>query len=224
MKPITVLLSEDHTLVREALRLLLEAAGDIQVVGEAADGHQSVQEAKRLRPDVVLQDLGMPLLNGVEATRQISREVPSVKVLILSAYGDDQRIEHAVEAGAASYLMKEARGQDLLQAIRKVAKGDVVFSPSVAQRMDFSIQRRDGSRARGPLRMKIRKLTSRQTVERHRQDLRDTLNMHTIATLTRYAVMSGVVESNSTPILSVIGSTRSEIKLENSLDNEMATA
>ena len=132
MKKITVLLSEDHTVVREGLRLLLETQADIQVVGQAANGHESVREAKRLRPDVVVQDLAMPLLNGLGAARQIANEVPSAKVLILSAYSDDQYIEHAIEAGAAGYLMKETVGDDLLRAIREVAKGNAFFSPPIA--------------------------------------------------------------------------------------------
>jgi len=208
--------------VREGLRLLLQTDPDIQVVGEAANGHQSVKEAKRLKPDVVLQDLAMPLLNGLEAARQIAREVPSAKVLILSAYNDDQYIEHAIEAGAAGYLMKETVGDDLLRAIREIAKGNAFFSPPVAKRLLKQWQQRfqNGS----PVRTKATLLTSRQTevlqliaegyatkqiadllalsiktVEKHRQDLMNTLNIHNIASLTRYAVSSGVVESNRVP-------------------------
>jgi DNA-binding NarL/FixJ family response regulator len=222
MKKITVLLSDDHTVVREGLRLLLETDPDIQVVGEAANGHQSVKEAKRLKPDVVLQDLAMPLLNGLEAARQIAREVPSAKVLILSAYNDDQYIEAAIEAGAAGYLMKETVGNDLLRAIREIAKGNAFFSPPVAKRLLKQWQQKflNGS----PVRTKATMLTSRQTevlqliaegyatkqiadlltlsiktVEKHRQDLMNTLNIHNIASLTRYAVSSGVVESNRVP-------------------------
>lgn len=222
MKKITVLLSDDHTVVREGLRLLLEKETDIQVVGEANNGQQSVREAKRLKPDVVLQDLSMPLLNGLEAARQIAREVPSARVLILSAYSDDAYIEHAVEAGAAGYLMKETAGDDLLRAIREIASGNAFFSPPVARRILKQWQERfpNGN----PVKTKTSKLTSRQTeilqliaegyatkqiagllslsiktVEKHRQDLMNTLNIHNIASLTRYAVSSGVVESNRMP-------------------------
>jgi len=219
MKKITVLLSDDHTLVREGLRLLLETTEDIQVVGEAANGHQSVRETKRLQPDVVLQDLAMPLLNGLEAARQIAREVPTAKVLILSAYTDDQYLEYAIEAGAAGYLMKETIGTDLLRAIREVAKGNAFFSPPVARRLLKQWQARSLNGA--SVRTKVTLLTSRQTevlqliaegyatkqiagllslsiktVEKHRQDLMNTLNIHNIASLTRYAISSGVVESN----------------------------
>lgn len=97
MKRITVLICDDHTVLREGLRLLLEKETDIEVVGEAEDGQQSVRETKRLRPDVVVQDLAMPRLNGFGAARQIAKEVPGTKVLILSAYNDDQYIDHAIE-------------------------------------------------------------------------------------------------------------------------------
>lgn len=222
MKKITVLLSDDHTVLREGLRLLLEKEADIQVVGEAANGHESVREAKRLKPDVVVQDLAMPLLNGLGAARQIAEEVSSSKVLILSAYSDDQYIEHAIEAGAAGYLMKETVGTDLLRAIREVAKGNAFFSPPIARRL---LKQWQGKSLNGcPVRTKATLLTSRQTevlqliaegyatkqiagmltlsiktVQKHRQDLMDTLNIHNIATLTRYAVSSGVVESNRVP-------------------------
>jgi len=224
MKRITVLLSDDHNLVREGLRLLLEKETDIQVVGEASDGRQSVRETKRLKPDVVLQDIAMPLLNGLEAARQIANEVPATRVLILSAYSDDAYIEHAIEAGAAGYLMKETVGIDLLRAIREIANGNAFFSPPIAKRL---LKQWQGKFSNGsPDSTKAAKLTGRQmeilqmiaegyatkqiagllslsvkTVEKHRQDLMNTLNIHNIATLTRYAVSSGVVESNRMPTL-----------------------
>lgn len=222
MKKITVLLSDDHTVVREGLRLLLEKEADIQVVGEASNGQQSVRETIRLKPDVVVQDLSMPLLNGLEAARQIAKAAPSVRVLILSAYTDDAYVEEAMKAGAAGYLMKETASNDLLRAVREVANGNAFFSPSVARRMLKQWQEKfpNGN----PVKAKAAKLTSRQTevlqmiaegyatkqmagllslsiktVEKHRQDLMNTLNIHNIASLTRYAVSSGVVASNRMP-------------------------
>jgi len=222
MKKITVLLSDDHTIVRQGLRRLLEAETDIQVLGEAGNGHQSVREAIKLKPDVVLLDIAMPLLNGIEAARQIAKEVPTTKVLILSAYADDAYVEHAVEAGAAGYLMKESAGEDLLRAVREVAKGNAFFSPPVAKRILRQWQEKLPNG--GPVKAKAPTLTSRQTevlqliaegyatkqiadmlslsiktVEKHRQDLMNMLNIHNIASLTRYAVSSGVVESNRLP-------------------------
>ena len=164
----------------------------------------------------------MPLLNGLEAARQIAKEVPATKVLILSAYTDDAYIEHALEAGAAGYLMKETAGADLLRAIREIAGGNAFFSPPVAKRLLKQWQEKfpNGS----PVRADSIRLTGRQTeilqliaegyatkqiagllslsiktVEKHRQDLMNTLNIHNIASLTRYAVSSGVVESNRMP-------------------------
>src|ERR1043166_5830689 len=126
---ITVLLVDDHALVRDGLRMLLQSADDIQVIGEAENGQQAVQEAVRLRPDVVLLDLAMPVLNGIEAARQIAHEVPSARVLILSSYNDGHRLRQAVEAGAAGYLMKETGADSLLAALRGARNGAAFFNP-----------------------------------------------------------------------------------------------
>jgi len=221
MKTITVLLCDDHAIFREGLRLLLEAAGDIKVVGEAEDGHHAVGETKRLQPDVVLMDVAMSLLNGVEAARKIAREVPAAKVIILSAYSDDQHVQQAVEAGVAGYLVKQTASEELLRAVRDVCEGNACFSPLIARHL--LTQRRDGhvqSESTG-----AKALTSRQievvqliaegysgaeiagllslsvkTIQKHRQALMDKLHIHDIASLTRYAVSSGVVESNQSPI------------------------
>jgi DNA-binding NarL/FixJ family response regulator len=233
MKQLTVLLCDDHTLVREGLRLLLDSEADIKVVGEATNGHRAVGETKRLKPDVVLMDLAMPLLNGLEAARQIAKEVPSAKVLILSAYTDDHYIEAAVEVGAAGYLTKETAGDDLLRAIREVVKGNAFFSPPVARRLLTQCQEKFsngcsvGTRgtllstrqtevlqliAEGYATKQIADVLSLsiKTVEKHRQDLMNTLNIHNVATLTRYAVSSGVVESNCVPNGSITSAPRAD--------------
>jgi DNA-binding NarL/FixJ family response regulator len=220
MKPITVLLCDDHTVVRQGLRLLLEAAEDLQVIGEAENGHQSVAEAERLQPDVVLLDLAMPLLNGVEAARRITRRVPSVKVLILSSYSHPQDVQQAIEAGAAGYLMKQAAGNDLLCAIHEVHRGNAFFSPLISRQLSEQRRRADsqfhtGSRSRLSVRqMDVLKLIAdgyankqiaallsiaNKTVEKHRQILMHKLDIHNIAALTRYAVSSGVVRVNHPP-------------------------
>src|SRR5258708_6698945 len=119
MEKIRVLLADDHTVVRQGLRALLTAEGDIDVVGEAENGRQAVELVKKLLPDVAVIDIAMPVLNGLEATRQITRAVPSTKVLILSSYSDDEYVSQTTEAGAVGYLVKQTAGDELLRAIRE---------------------------------------------------------------------------------------------------------
>jgi len=215
-KKITVLLADDHTVIREGLRVLLEAAGDIKVVGEAETGRQAVQMAKSLLPDVIVLDVAMPLLNGLEATRQILRETPSAKVLILSSYSSDDYVQYLVEEGVTGYLIKQTATHDLLKAIREAHKGNAFFSPAISKRL--LNQCRDAYMRGHPSKRSVG-LTSRETevlqliaegyankqiadqlslsiktVEKHRQQLMEKLNIHEVATLTRYAISKGIVE------------------------------
>ncbi|HOB32433.1 MAG TPA: response regulator transcription factor, partial [Verrucomicrobiota bacterium] len=130
MQKIRVFLADDHTVVRQGLRALLSAEGDIDIVGEAGDGRTAVQMVRRLEPDVVVMDIAMPQLNGLEATRQITHSVPSTKVLVLSSYADDDYVQQLTEAGAAGYLIKQTAGNELLKAIREAHRGNAYFSPS----------------------------------------------------------------------------------------------
>src|SRR6478672_5263837 len=136
MKRITVLLAEDHTIVRQGLRALLEAEDDIEVIGEAQTGRQAVQLTQKLRPAVVVMDIAMPLLNGLEATRQIRRDFPETKVLILSAHSDDAYVEQVAILGAAGFLLKQTSSHVLATAIREVEKGHTFFSPAVSRRVE----------------------------------------------------------------------------------------
>jgi DNA-binding NarL/FixJ family response regulator len=219
MKRITVLLAEDHQIVREGFRSLLEHEHDIEVVGEAETGRQAVQLTRKLRPAVVVMDIAMPLLNGLEATRQIRKEFPETKVLILSAHSDDAYVEQVAVLGAAGFLLKQTSSHELATAIREVQKGNTFFSPSISRRVHDRSQK-PADRAAN-LRKKTNRLSSREvevlqliaegkpnkqvagelgvsfkTVDKHRQHLMNKLDIHDVAGLTRYAIAEGIIESN----------------------------
>ena len=218
-RPITVLLADDHRIVREGLRKLLEAESDIEVVGEAATGRQAVEMTARLRPAVVVMDIAMPRLNGLEAARRILETDPAARVLILSAHSDDAYVEKVMELGAAGYLIKQTSARCLAEAVREVGKGKTYFSPAVARRRGRlrreSLDRQGRSRA-GKVRLTPREMEvlqlvaegaankqaadelgiSIKTVEKHRNNLMRKLDIHDTASLTRYAIAAGVVESS----------------------------
>ncbi len=129
------MIADDHALVREGTRQILEDQPGLEVVGEAQDGEEAVALVSRLHPDVVLMDIAMPKLNGIEATRLIKKESPSTSVLILTAYDDDQYIYALLDAGAAGYLLKSVRGEELAQAVRAVAQGESVLHPAIASKV-----------------------------------------------------------------------------------------
>src|SRR6266699_3008790 len=135
MKQITVLLAEDHQIVREGFRSLLQHESDIEVVGEAETGRQAVQLTRNLQPAVVVMDIAMPLLNGLEATRQIRKDFPETKVLILSAHSDDAYVDQVSLLGAAGFLLKQTSSHVLATAIREVQKGNTFYSPSISKRV-----------------------------------------------------------------------------------------
>lgn len=149
-----VLLAEDHVMVRDGIRRILESERDIQVVGEASNGEEAVHLAANLAPDIVLMDVSMPRLDGIEATRRIKEVCHSTSVLILSAYDDDSFIFSALEAGAAGYLLKGARGSELVEALRAIYQGQSVLHPSVARKVLSRFQRlqdKPPADAQGPL-------------------------------------------------------------------------
>jgi DNA-binding NarL/FixJ family response regulator len=218
-KRITVLLAEDHTVVREGLRTLLEAEGDIAVVGEAETGRQAVALARKLRPAVIVMDIAMPLLNGLEATRQILKALPGIKVLILSAHSDDAYVEQVLASGATGYLLKQTSAHALATAVREVQKGNTFFSPSIERRLHNHLRKSSDphERVRIPgIRLSSREVEvlqliaegqgnkqvaaelgiSVKTVEKHRQRLMAKLNIHDTAGLTRYAIAAGIIESS----------------------------
>jgi len=135
MRKIKILLAEDHVIVREGTRQLIQREPDMEVVGEAGDGEEAIELANKLHPDVVIMDIAMPRLNGIEATKQIKALHPAISVLILTAYDNDQYIFAILEAGAAGYLLKNVRGRELVDAIRAVYAGESVLYPTVARRV-----------------------------------------------------------------------------------------
>src|SRR5215470_13907053 len=135
MEKITVLLVDDHNIVRQGLKALLAAEQDLAIVAEAQSGREAVRLASTLRPEIVIMDLAMPLLNGWEATRQILKVLPSAKVIVLSTYHGDEHIQQAIAAGAAAYLIKQTAAADLVKAIHEVRTGNAYFSPAIAERL-----------------------------------------------------------------------------------------
>jgi DNA-binding NarL/FixJ family response regulator len=132
---IKILIADDHAVVREGTRQILEQEPDLQVVGEASDGEEAVRLAGSLKPDVAIVDIEMPRMDGIEATRRIKKDYPSIAVLILSAYDDDQFVFSLLEAGAAGYLLKSVRGKELIDAVRAVHAGESVLHPAIARKV-----------------------------------------------------------------------------------------
>jgi DNA-binding NarL/FixJ family response regulator len=219
MKKITILLAEDHTIVREGLRNMLDMKTDFEVVGEATTGRQAVALVQKLQPAVVVMDIAMPLLNGLEATRQILQADAGAKVLMLSAHSDDAYVEQAIAFGAKGFLLKQTSASDLSKAIREIEKGNTFFSPSIAKRLQRQHQKTLDRK--GLLKTKVIQLSSRETevlqliaegeankqiadelgisiktVEKHREHLMQKLDIHDTAGLTRYAIAAGIIESS----------------------------
>ncbi|HWD93148.1 MAG TPA: response regulator transcription factor, partial [Verrucomicrobiae bacterium] len=135
MQTIKILLADDHTIIRHGIRALLTMEADFEIVGEAVTGREAVAMTEQLAPDVVVMDLAMPLLNGMEAARQIAANHPETKIVVLSAYNDKEHVEQAIAAGVAGYLLKLTAAKDLIQAVREVHTGNAYFSPQVAERL-----------------------------------------------------------------------------------------
>lgn len=224
MRRISVLLVEDHNVVRECIRLMLKLEPDLEVVGEAHDGRLAVSMASELKPDVILMDITMPKLNGLEATRQLIKARPSARIIILSANCDDATVKSAVEAGAAGFLLKQESAHHVCVAIRQVSSGGIHYSPSIAKRF-LRLNPRSRGKS-GKLERHPEELTSREmqvlqliaeghankkmaselaisikTVEKHRAQLMRKLDIHDIAGLTRHAIAAGITDCNARPTL-----------------------
>ena|SRR5712691_6688298 len=213
MTPIRVVLADDHTLVRAGIRALLEKLPDVHVVAEASDGREAVHLVTTTQPDVVLMDIAMPGLNGLEATRRLVKEFPAIRVLILSMHKNEEYVWQALRAGAVGYLLKDADLAELALAITAVTRGETYLSPPISKHVIREYVQRVGGEETG-----LEQLTPRQreilqliaeghttkmiaqrlglsvkTVETHRVQMMERLDIHEIAGLVRYAIRMGVV-------------------------------
>jgi DNA-binding NarL/FixJ family response regulator len=211
----TIVLADDHRLVREGLRRLLEERADLRVVGEASTGDEAVALATAEHPDLVVMDLAMPGLSGVEATRRIRQSGNGTRVLVLSMYGDRSHVEEVLRAGASGYVLKDAATSDLLEAIDAVRAGDSFLSAGVTQQVVDALTRpgepSDRSlasltdREREVLTLIAEGLSSKEigdrlgvslkTVESHRANLMDKLDIHKVSALVRFAIRAGLVSA-----------------------------
>jgi two-component system response regulator NreC len=216
MTKIRVLVADDHTIVREGVRILLEAQPDIEVVSEAADGQEALARVRELQPDIVLIDIAMPKLNGMEATRAIKRDFPNVQIIVLTMYESDEYFFQVLNAGASGYILKKAASGDLLTAIRAVYAGEVFLYPSVARRLvsDYISRVKSGEekisydgltpREREVLKLIAEGYTNQaiadklvispSTVQTHRTRVMQRLNLHNRAELIQYAVRKGLID------------------------------
>ena len=211
-----VLLADDHTIVREGILSLLQEQPEVSVVGTAENGREAVEKARRTFPDVVVMDVAMPLLNGIEATRQLRRHLPQTKVIVLTMYADEEYVLRALQAGVRGYLLKKAAASELLQAIRTVERGDFYLSSDIshvivdrylasANPEEETISLSD--RERQILQLVAEGHTNRQigtalgitqkTVDTHRTRLMAKLDIHDTPGLVRYAIRKGIVRADS---------------------------
>jgi DNA-binding NarL/FixJ family response regulator len=216
---VSILLVDDHTLIRQGVRALLESEDELVVVGEADDGRQAVKLALQLRPDVVVMDIAMPLLNGIEATRQILKALPETRVLVLSAHSDEEYVDSVLALGAVAYVLKQSSLVELATAIRTAQAGKIYVSPQIKRRARRrpGRTRRVGSGLPVPTRLtsreaevlqlisegKANKQTaimlgiSTKTVEKHRNGLMQKLDIHDVAGLVRFAISVGIIEGRN---------------------------
>lgn len=212
---VRILLADDHTILRNGIRAILEDEPGMEVVGEAEDGRMAVTLACQLKPDIVIMDIAMPLLNGLEATRQIKRSCPGVKVIVLSMHDNEEYIIQTLEAGAMGYILKDAAAKELIQALRSVHRGEAVLSPAITRIVIEDYLRWGGIRPTGdnaeltPREREILQLiaegyTSKQiaeilvisvkTVQAHRNRLMQKLDLHNRGELIKYAIQKKIIE------------------------------
>jgi two-component system response regulator NreC len=210
-RKIRVLLADDHAIVRQGFRLILAAQADMEIVGEAGNGREAVELAEQLHPDIVVMDVAMPELNGIEATRRMGRVAPHARVLALSMHKDSVYVREILRAGAKGYLLKDSIDRDLLAAVRAVAAGDGYLSPGVSEAVLSDYRRHVSdpldllsSREREVLQMIAEGKTNKEiavalnlsvyTVDAHRGRIMEKLNLHSMGELVRFAMRNGLID------------------------------
>jgi DNA-binding NarL/FixJ family response regulator len=208
---IRILLADDHSLVRQGFRAILSAQPDMQIVGEASNGREAVEQAQKLKPDVVVMDVAMPELNGIEATRRLIEVLPRARVLALSMHKDSVYVREILRAGARGYLLKDSVDADLIAAVRAVAKGEGWLSPSVSDAVLSDYRKHVTapldlltSREREVLQLIAEGKTNKEiagelnlsvyTVDAHRGRIMEKLNLHSTGELVRFALRSGLID------------------------------
>ena len=209
-KMIRVLLADDHTILRKGVRMLVDSQPDMEVVGEAKTGREAIDQARGLKPDIVLMDISMPELNGIEGTRQICDELAHTKVIALSMHKDSVYVREILRAGARGYLLKESEDEDLLRAIRSVYRGEAFLSPSISDAVLTDYRKHVSnpvdlltSREREILTMVADGKTNKEianalnlsvyTVESHRGSVMEKLNLHNTGDIVRFALRNGLI-------------------------------
>ncbi len=209
-KKIRVLLADDHAILRKGIRMLIDAQPDLEVVGEAKTGREAIEEARKLKPDVVVMDVSMPELNGIEGTRQICDELTQTKVIGLSMHKDSVYVRELLRAGARGYLLKDSEDDDLLRAIRAVSRGEAFLSPAVSDAVLTDYRKHVTnpvdlltSREREVLAMIAEGKTNKEiantlnlsvyTVESHRGSVMEKLNLHNTGDIVRFALRNGLM-------------------------------
>lgn len=212
-KKIRLVLADDHPVVRKGIRSCLTSP-DLEIVGEAVDGLEAVAKVKELKPDIVLMDIDMPKMSGLDATRQLRKENPEVRVLILSIHSNKQYVLQIIQSGAQGYVLKDASPTDLVKAIESICSGEAFFSPDISQIVlnQYLAEATSGDEESGTGRLTSRErevlsmiaegqsnkeMASKlgvgvRTIETHRERVMDKLNIHTVAGLTKYAIANGI--------------------------------
>jgi two-component system response regulator NreC len=211
MKRIRILLADDHAVVRQGFKMILGAQPDMEIVGEAGNGREAVELTERLKPDIVVMDVAMPELNGIEATRRVAASVPHTRVIALSMHKDSVYVREVLRAGARGYLLKDSGSADLVAAVRAVAQGEGYLSPAISNAVLDDYRKHVSnpidlltSREREVLQMLAEGKTNKEiagvlnlsvyTVDAHRGRIMEKLNLHSINELTRFAVRNGLID------------------------------